>query len=427
MLSGNKYCNHNSLYLSSIACSVKKAKAGVGGRLAIAIVQWGKWAVFGPIAVWAIITEAVTVISIIRQEIFYVYYGLFAHAAMVTYLTISTHALLSRFQLILQQTLQKYKNLRGNTFAKQVHHLSKIHSRINCLRKTFVVAGLIIAITLLARGIWLLIEDINMRESINQVYEDNFDPNRPWNANDIFFYLVFILMGIWLYYAWTPIGKMNSLNTSVLSRDSHQSHRGGHSRSHSRAHSRNPSNTRLSHMIQSNLTSFYCIDPLLSESHDFIGQLSHNANRNKSTSVTSHSPRNGVDVISSGGHLIGKSKVMAEIKSLNFSSNRDPVSQSQSRSRVSTSASMRRMKSRSALSGTDRSTSRIVLVLAGSEGKRQSPQTSSSRMTSQQSPQTSASRMGVVQEHGLCSGKSSMGTAMQQLNSLRCPNGSYDV
>mmetsp|Transcript_4267 Transcript_4267/g.5797 ORF Transcript_4267/g.5797 Transcript_4267/m.5797 type:complete len:89 (-) Transcript_4267:1169-1435(-) len=54
--------------------SVKKAKAGVGGRLAIAIVQWGKWAVFGPIAVWAIITEAVTVISIIRQEIFYVYY-----------------------------------------------------------------------------------------------------------------------------------------------------------------------------------------------------------------------------------------------------------------------------------------------------------------------------------------------------------------
>mmetsp|Transcript_19361 Transcript_19361/g.31559 ORF Transcript_19361/g.31559 Transcript_19361/m.31559 type:complete len:408 (+) Transcript_19361:170-1393(+) len=407
MLSGNKYCNHNSLYLSSIACSVKKAKASVGGRLAIAIVQWGKWAVFGPIAVWAIITEAVTVISIIRQEIFYVYYGLFAHAAMVTYLTISTHALLSRFQLILQQTLQKYKNLRGNTFAKQVHHLSKIHSRINCLRKTFVVAGLIIAITLLTRGIWLLIEDINMRESINQVYEDNFDPNRPWNANDIFFYLVFILMGIWLYYAWTPIGKMNSLNTSVLSRDSHQSHRGGHSRSHSRAHSRNPSNTRLSHMIQS--------------------QLSHNANRNKSASVTSHSPRNGVDVISSGGHLIGKSKVMAEIKSLNFSSNRDPVSQSQSRSRVSTSASMRRMKSRSALSGTDRSTSRIVLVLAGSEGKRQSPQTSSSRMTSQQSPQTSASRMGVVQEHGLCSGKSSMGTAMQQLNSLRCPNGSYDV
>mmetsp|Transcript_10397 Transcript_10397/g.16663 ORF Transcript_10397/g.16663 Transcript_10397/m.16663 type:complete len:86 (-) Transcript_10397:1234-1491(-) len=74
MLSGNKYCNHNSLYLSSIACSVKKAKASVGGRLAIAIVQWGKWAVFGPIAVWAIITEAVTVISIIRQEIFYVYY-----------------------------------------------------------------------------------------------------------------------------------------------------------------------------------------------------------------------------------------------------------------------------------------------------------------------------------------------------------------
>jgi len=173
---------------------------------------------------------------------------------MITYLTISINALLSRFQLILQQTLLKYKNLRGNTFAKQVHHLSSIKSRINCLRKTFLISGIIIAVILVGRGIMLLIEDINTRETVDEVYGDNFDPDRPWNPNDIFFYLVFILMGIWLYYAWTPIGKMNILSTSVISRDSHQSHRGGHSRSHSRAHSRNPSNTRLSHMIQSNVT-----------------------------------------------------------------------------------------------------------------------------------------------------------------------------
>eukprot|EP00465_Bigelowiella_longifila_P012055 CAMPEP_0185257936 /NCGR_PEP_ID=MMETSP1359-20130426/6938_1 /TAXON_ID=552665 /ORGANISM="Bigelowiella longifila, Strain CCMP242" /LENGTH=117 /DNA_ID=CAMNT_0027843239 /DNA_START=1029 /DNA_END=1382 /DNA_ORIENTATION=+ len=117
---------------------------------------------------------------------------------------------------------------------------------------------------------------------------------------------------------------------------------------------------------------------------------------------------------------------MAEIKSLNLSSNRDPVSQSQSRSRISTSASMRRMKSRSVLSGTEKSSSRIVMVLVDNEGKRQSPQASTSRMAMQQSPQTSASRMGVVQEHGQ---NDSMGLGMQQLNSLRCPNGngSYDV
>jgi len=60
---------------------------------------------------------------------------------MVTYLTISTHALLSRFQLILQQTLQKYKNLRGTKFVDMMvsdEGYEKLYQEIHSLNKSII-------------------------------------------------------------------------------------------------------------------------------------------------------------------------------------------------------------------------------------------------------------------------------------------------